>query len=250
MVSLKSAVMVNTAVTHREDAALSSRVLHQAEGDWEGAALFCSGWDQAGFTEAVGHRGFGDCQHHQRPRPWRQSSPSSCRTLWRVNREICAAWLWRLSFGLTVCLWFVSAFMWRWGRSSISQIVSWGWWHRSMKSSARPGPESELQEGVTSAPFPATVSPGARQSWWGLKTHRDGHNSLFMNENTWYIRWLKEQSSLCVVTSHSCDILLPLQAPMRSNCVNLKPFLLFSLFVEISAFYLMTLHTVTPVKYI
>lgn len=92
-VKLKSVVTTEeiltcmTAVTHRGDAALSGWVLHRAEGDWEGAALFCSGWDKAGLTEAVGHRGAGNSQYHQRPRPRRQGPPSSCGTLWRVNRE-------------------------------------------------------------------------------------------------------------------------------------------------------------------
>lgn len=76
-------------VTRREDPALSSWSLHQTERDWKSAALYCSGWDTAGFAEAVEDADLRNNQHDQRPRPGWQSPPPSCRTLWRVNWDLC-----------------------------------------------------------------------------------------------------------------------------------------------------------------
>lgn len=73
--------MTSLFTTLREAPALPGRVLHQAEGDREGAAPSCPGRDQAGSTKAVGHGGPGNHQHDQRHRPRRQSAPPPRRPL-------------------------------------------------------------------------------------------------------------------------------------------------------------------------
>lgn len=95
-------------------------------------------------------------------------------------------------------IWFVSACMWRWGRSSTSQIVSWWCWHQSTRGSARQGPKSRSLEAVTSAAFPATASPGARRSWWGLERHADGH--VWTLYEWKYVICMNEQCNVCAVT--------------------------------------------------
>lgn len=174
----KGADMNASALVSREDAALSGRVLHQAEGDWESAALFCPGWDKAGLTEAVGHGGLGNSEYQQRPRSWRQSSSASGGSLWGVNRDlrrcdVCVACLTKF--------WLWSGCMWRWGQSSTSQTAFWWCWGRSMRNSVRQGPRSRPPGAATSAASLATASAGARRSWWGFNI-----NSLWAKL---YNRW-------------------------------------------------------------